>query len=678
MINAKSLLLVMAILLLSACGGESNSESKEEVTTELGSLQLSLDQGATTRTITSTFDMNIARFDLEGAGPQGASFNISGSDSSVLVGQLAAGDWTISVNAYNAVDDVIASGSTSVVVVAQETVSATIIVEPFSGTGTLELTVTWPVADVASPALVMTLVDNQDAQISLSPVIDAGAGSATVTASLDTGYYSLIIQLSNGDALVIGHTDVVRILKDQTTSGSIIFDSVNSVDGAMALTIEQRMALPINLQLSGPSDTVVNTRTIELTVTAPLEAQALRYDWYQNGELVQSNAGDAYSYTPAEFEVGINNFSVVAQTQDRTRAGAVSEQVTIVGADIVKVETNGQGGGFTNAALADFNGDGLLDILAGDGGLNSVDSILLNDGDGTFTDTQAQLTGYQTLDVATGDVDGDGDADGLLATTAGLFLLVNNGAGQFTEAAQAVIPRNTSIVELEDIDGDADLDLIVFVAGAPAGLYVLENDGVGGFTEIHSDDRGMSIRDIDVNDLDEDGDVDLLLTLGNTQPIKENRILLNNGQSGFTESSNLIGGEEHSYSSEVADMNGDGHVDILVAGLVGVDLYVGDGSGQFVSAGVIASVEQPRSLSAVDVNGNGLRDVLISGYGSTDRKGSLYMNIGGGRFIDSKIEIPSIYSLEVLSSDFDLDGDMDFFFASTQGIDVYRNNLINQ
>ncbi len=677
MINVKSLLLVMAILLLSACGGESNSESKKEVTTELGSLHLSLGQGATTRTITSTFDMNIARFDVEGTGPQGASFSISGSDASVLVGQLAAGDWTISVNAYNAVDDVIASGSTSVVVVAQETVSATITVEPFSGTGTLELTVTWPVADVASPALVMTLVDNQDAQISLSPVIDAGAGSATVTVSLGSGYYSLIIQLSNGDALVIGHTDVVRILKDQTTSGSIIFDTVNSVDGAMALTIEQRMAMPINLQLSGLSDTVVNTRTIELTATAPLETQTLRYDWYKNGELLQADTTNTYSYTPGEFEAGISNFSVIAQTQDRSRAGSINEQITIVGADVALSETVAPSS-HANAALADFNGDGFMDVLGGIGSLSSTDKILLNDGDGTFTDTLAELTGYQTLDVAAGDMDGDGDADAVIASTAGLFIKLNDGAGNFTDVQEAVVPRYVSLVEVADLDADDDMDLVIRNADQPPSLDIYLNNGAGGFVQGFSDGRDMGIQDMDVADLDSDGDLDILLTLTAYAEVKGSRILLNDGTGGFEESANLVGGEENGVKSVVADFNGDGHVDIMVSRSDLVVLYTGDGGGRYLISNTVARVEQPRNLSPVDVNGDGRLDVLIGRYGSPTRQGLLYINIGDGNFVDSKLEISSVYSREVLSHDFDLDGDEDFIFSTSSGLDVYQNNLINQ
>jgi hypothetical protein len=676
MVNFKPLLLLLMALLLTACGGGASSENSDPKD-GFGSLQISFNQGPVARTITSTFNMDIARYDVEGAGPQGASFNITGSDSSVLIGQLVEGEWSISVNAYNAEDILIAAGSTIVTVVVQNTVVAKLAVVPFSGSGELELTVNWPAEDVLVPSLQLTLLDSNNSQITLSPNIDAEAGSATVSTTLDTGYYTLVAQLLNADQVVIGHTDVVQVIKDQISSGVITFESVNSIDGAVTLVIEQRLGLPIELQLTDLGGIAVNTQPVRLVASAPHESEAPRYNWYQNGDLVQEDSGDTFSYVPADFEVGVNNFSVVAQTQDRLRAGSASELVTLVGADIERVETISPESSFANAAVADFNGDGFLDIVGGVGSLSSVDKVLLNDGDGTFTDTFTNLTGYQTLDVTAGDIDGDGDSDILLATTVGIFLVVNDGTGQFSEVVQPIVPRSGSIVELSDLDGDSDMDLVVG-ARAGSGFYIFENDGSGIFTEKFSETRGMSVFDIDVTDLNADGTPDILLTLGNAQVIKENRFYLNDGNWGFLESTNLIGGEEHSYSSTVADFNSDGHVDIVVSGFNSADLYAGNGMGQFVKSGFVANVEGPRNLSPLDINGDGLLDVVISRYGSQLSGGLVYLNIGDGNFIDSKLELPSIYSREVLSADFDQDGDVDFIFATSRGMDVYKNNLITE
>ena len=83
--------------------------------------------------------------------------------------------------------------------------------------------------------------------------------------------------------------------------------------------------------------------------------------------------------------------------------------------------------------VADFNGDGLMDVLTGR-------SVVLNDGDGTFEDhvpTQYWLHGPVPADVKVGDFDGDGDVDILVAPgnrVDPVQIVLNPGSGDFTRA----------------------------------------------------------------------------------------------------------------------------------------------------------------------------------------------------------------------------------------------------
>src|SRR5690606_27023391 len=140
------------------------------------------------------------------------------------------------------------------------------------------------------------------------------------------------------------------------------------------------------------------------------------------------------------------------------------------------------------------DGDRDLDVVFGN--VRARDRLLLNDGSGRFTDvTAARLPddAADTLALAAGDVDGDGDPDlvpGNQDPSAGQGaqdrLYRNDGSGRFVDVTGARMPvdaERTSAVVMTDVDGDRDLDL-VFTSDAfdqpRTRLYT--NDGTGVFT----------------------------------------------------------------------------------------------------------------------------------------------------------------------------------------------------
>ncbi len=116
----------------------------------------------------------------------------------------------------------------------------------------------------------------------------------------------------------------------------------------------------------------------------------------------------------------------------------------------------------------DIDGDGDLDLATINDGGNLTETLLLNDGAGTFTNVSARIDdaaeGADDNVVVWLDVDSDGDADLFIGSLGRDRLYLNDGAGNFTRTpVNSVTPNDTPStlgVAAVDLDGDKRLDLV--------------------------------------------------------------------------------------------------------------------------------------------------------------------------------------------------------------------------
>ena len=104
---------------------------------------------------------------------------------------------------------------------------------------------------------------------------------------------------------------------------------------------------------------------------------------------------------------------------------------------------------------------------------------------------------------------------------------------------------------------------------------------------------------IGVGDIDNDGDIDAVVANGRHWP-QANQIFINNGYGIFTVSKLLDNICETSYATELADLDGDGDLDIAVGNDMAPNaIYLNDGSGNYTRSGSFGQAYSPtRNLIA--------------------------------------------------------------------------------
>ena len=138
-----------------------------------------------------------------------------------------------------------------------------------------------------------------------------------------------------------------------------------------------------------------------------------------------------------------------------------------------------QSGNPNRVHLADVNGDGILDVVAGDTQFAVI--VALGNGNGTFQAPRRYGTTGQTYDIKLTDLNNDGFPDIVLAQASnGLVqLMLNDGAGNFSSSATygEPFPRTVAVGDFNN-DGKADV-IIGSSPGSIPKIFVRFGNGDG-------------------------------------------------------------------------------------------------------------------------------------------------------------------------------------------------------
>ena len=394
--------------------------------------------------------------------------------------------------------------------------------------------------------------------------------------------------------------------------------------------------------------------------------------------------------------------------------------------------------------IFDFDADGDEDLFFVDGGSlpgykgePAVSKLLRNDG-GRFIDwtdrAGLRVEAYGVGGTA-GDIDGDRDLDLYVTAFGANQMFLNQGDGTFTDVTQAsgtADERWNASAAFADVDRDGDLDL--YVAGytdftiethkvcrtgeligycqpeayRPIGDRLFRNQGDGRFLddsgaagiEALSSAAGLGVV---FGDLDEDRWPDLYVA-NDQYP----NLLLQNKRDGTFDDVSLLSGVAYSDTGaaeagmgvDMGDVDGDGHLDIMVTNfeLETNALYKNMGGALFVDSRWVSDIAEPSylflafgvDLADLDLDGD-LDMVVANGHindtapelldrSTYEQRNQVFQNDGSGRFkeVDAGLDVVRV-SRGLASADLDGDGDLDLVVVNSNDLaEVYENRLARE
>ena len=321
-------------------------------------------------------------------------------------------------------------------------------------------------------------------------------------------------------------------------------------------------------------------------------------------------------------------------------------------------------------AVADFNGDGKLDIAVTDT-QNGIVQIFTGNGDGTFTAAAGSSFATDTaaspnpVGIVTADFNGDGKPDlaiinnhGSPASSANVGILINNGMGSFNPVV--TYPLSTVATELTaaDVNADSKIDLVVPLYGgvcrpgsciAPgSAVAILLGNGNGTFRKgsdlalVNGSSTYLNPYAAAVADVNGDGKVDLVVTIQDQKNFDQGIVVaFGNGDGTFQTPTLLSSSSQNPQFAppplpgyvQIVDLNKDGIPDLVYTNshLSTVGVMYGAGKGAFYSPVEFAADRWAWGLAVVDINGDGAADVVASGNSIEFSGVAALLNDGGSK-----------------------------------------------
>jgi hypothetical protein len=284
--------------------------------------------------------------------------------------------------------------------------------------------------------------------------------------------------------------------------------------------------------------------------------------------------------------------------------------------------------------------------------------------------------------IALGDVDNDGDLDAFVAygqwdQPAPNKVFLNDGQGHFVDSGQELGMKKSFGVGLGDFDRDGDLDAFVsngdYYTGDENEIWFNRGDGQFELKQSIGKTNGMVL----VGDLNGDGYLDAFLCnhILSDGSNGGHRVYLNDGTGRFTDSGQILGGNQEGRKGVLGDIDGDGDLDAVVGSYAtGTEVWINDGTGHFMKDAQILGFQETREVALGDLDGNGSLDVFLARFKFPNQIWLNIANEGKTLFEITAQGDGGTKNSGVKLGDLDGDGDLDAFIV----VSVYEETMPNR
>lgn len=308
----------------------------------------------------------------------------------------------------------------------------------------------------------------------------------------------------------------------------------------------------------------------------------------------------------------------------RATQGYVSTRLQSSAGTFVMPTRFGVGTGPANLVVTDVNGDGRPDLVVANSDDRTVTVRLADPARPGFFLPATVLTtpGRRPLDVAVGDLNGDGRMDIVVAASGANSVLVftQTATGTFNAPVAYAVGGDPQAVTVADLDGNGLADIAA--ATTANTVSVLLQTGAGVFASAVGYPTGVQPVAIKAVDLNGDGKLDLLTANygASLSPGTQGLSVLIQGAPGTFAAPVHYPTDYRASGLAVGDLNGDGSPDVAVA-CAGLPGYPGAVS-VFIQGGIVAGALLPpvnytgawgpMGVALADLDGDGRPDLVLA------------------------------------------------------------------
>jgi len=279
-------------------------------------------------------------------------------------------------------------------------------------------------------------------------------------------------------------------------------------------------------------------------------------------------------------------------------------------------------------AVGDLNHDGRADVVVTNFSDNTI-SVFIQGADGSMADRVTYATGSVPDAVAVGDVNADGLDDIAVSNWSSPFIsvFIQNAGGTLNPKVDYTSPQaGNDDIAIGDVNGDGLNDVVKMNRQGfypDLSVFLQNENGVLDTAVPYSltDCDSYCGDGIGLGDVTGDGKTDVVMSYGGNIPTAKIAVFAQGGDGSLLPAVSYSG-YHYPEPLEVADVNGDGLADVIVAhgGGNAVSVYAQHSNGVQGSYSLYplrqnsASHFKPQALAIGDINNDGLPDVLVANY----------------------------------------------------------------